>query len=146
MNKIRSFIATLNPIDFLLLTIAGIINAIGVTIFLSPVSLYDSGISGTSILLSQLTDGRWSLSVFLLLLNIPLFLFGLKKQGARFTVYSIYTIGIYSLCAWLITDVLPVDVSFASPLAGRDLLLCALFGGLISGMGSGLAILSLIHI
>ena len=140
MNKIRSFFATLNPIDFLLLTIAGIINAIGVTIFLSPVSLYDSGISGTSILLSQLTDGRWSLSVFLLLLNIPLFLFGLKKQGARFTVYSIYTIGIYSLCAWLITDVLPVDVSFASPLAGRDLLLCALFGGLISGMGSGLAI------
>jgi uncharacterized membrane-anchored protein YitT (DUF2179 family) len=31
-------------------------------------------------------------------------------------------------------------VSFASPLAGRDLLLCALFGGLISGTGSGLAI------
>lgn len=140
MEKFRSFLATLRPIDFLLLTVAGIINAIGVTIFLSPVSLYDSGISGTSILLSQLTNGRWSLSVFLLLLNIPLFLFGLKKQGARFTVYSIYTIGIYSLCAWLITDVLPVDVSFASPLAGRDLLLCALFGGLISGMGSGFAI------
>ena len=48
--------------------------------------------------------------------------------------------GIYSLSAWLITDVLPVDVTIASPLAGTDLLLCALFGGLISGAGSGLAI------
>ena len=44
------------------------------------------------------------------------------------------------LGAWLITDILPIDVSIASPLAGTDLLLCALFGGLISGVGSGLAI------
>jgi len=42
--------------------------------------------------------------------------------------------------AWLITDVLPIDVNMASPLAGTDLLLCALFGGAISGIGSGIAI------
>ncbi len=47
---------------------------------------------------------------------------------------------IYSLGAWIITDVLPIDVSLASPLAGTDLLLCALFGGLISGVGSGITI------
>ena len=35
---------------------------------------------------------------------------------------------------------LPIDVSITSPLAGEDLLLCAVFGGLISGLGSGLAI------
>ena len=48
--------------------------------------------------------------------------------------------GIYSLTSWLIMDVLPVDVSFVSPLAGSDLLLCAIFGGAISGVGSGLTI------
>ena len=37
-------------------------------------------------------------------------------------------------------DVLPIDVSIASPLAGTSLLLCALFGSMISGIGSGLAI------
>jgi uncharacterized membrane-anchored protein YitT (DUF2179 family) len=63
-----------------------------------------------------------------------------RKQGKEFTFYAIYTVGMYSLFAWLITDVLPVDVSMASPLAESDLLLCALFGGLISGAGSGLAI------
>ncbi len=126
--------------NFLMLTVAGIINAIGVTMFLSPVKLYDSGISGTSMLLAKVTPEFFTLSVFLLILNIPLFLYGLKKQGIHFTVYAIYTVGIYSLCAWLITDVLPVDVNIASPLAGTDLLLCALFGGAISGIGSGLAI------
>ena len=124
----------------MLLTVAGIINAIGVTVFLAPVGLYDSGISGTSMLLSQLTPEWLSLSVFLIVLNVPLFLFGLKRQGMCFTIYSVYAVTIYSLFAWLITDVLPIDVSQVSPLAGSDLLLCAIFGGFISGMGSGLTI------
>lgn len=126
--------------NILMLTLAGIINAFGVTLFLSPVNLYDSGISGTSMLLAQIAPERFSLSLFLLILNVPLFLYGLKRQGKCFTIYAIYTVAVYSIAAWLITDVLPIDVNFASPLAGTDLLLCALFGGLISGAGSGLAI------
>ena len=126
--------------NFFFLTVAGMVNAFGVTMFIAPVDLYDSGISGTSILLSQLTPEWLSLSLFLLVLNIPLFLYGLKKQGVTFTIYAIYTVAVYSFGAWLITDVLPVDVSIVSPLAGSDLLLCAIFGGLISGIGSGMAI------
>ena len=130
----------LKIVNFIMLTIAGIVNAFGITVFLMPVKLYDSGISGTSILLDQLTPEYLTLSIFLIALNIPLFLFGLKKQGWVFTVYAIYSVCIYSLFAWLITDVFPIDVSIASPLAGTDLLLCALFGGVISGIGSGIAI------
>lgn len=138
MNKKIRWVEGLRVRNFLFLTLAGMINAIGVTMFLSPVRLYDSGISGTSILLSQVTP--LPLSLFLLALNVPLFLYGLRRQGRVFTVYAIYTVAVYSVAAFLITDVLPVDVSFASPLAGEDLLLCAIFGGLISGLGSGLAI------
>lgn len=123
-----------------MLLVAGIINATGVTLFLYPVKLYDSGISGTSMLLAQITPPYLTLSVFLIILNIPLFLYGLKKQGPNFTIYSIFSVTVYSISAWLITDVLPIDVSIASPLAGDDLLLCGLFGGLISGIGSGLTI------
>ena len=126
--------------NLFMITIAGLINAFGVTVFLAPVKLYDSGISGTSMLLSQVTPDSLSLSLFLVLLNIPLFLYGLKRQGKIFTIYSIYAVAVYSVGAWLITDVLPIDVAMASPLAGTDLLLCALFGGLISGVGSGLVI------
>ncbi len=137
MTSIKIYTKGFETKNFIMLTVAGMINAFGVTIFLAPVKLYDSGISGTSMLLGQLSGV--SLSVFLLILNIPLFLYGLKKQGFKFTVYAIYSVAVYSTAAWLITDVLPVDVSIASPLAGTDLLLCALFGGMISGTGSGLA-------
>ena len=130
--------SSLNFKNFIFLTVAGIINAIGVTMFLAPVKLYDGGISGTSMLLSQITPEIFSLSLFLIILNVPLFLYGLKKQGASFTIYSIYPVAIYSAVAFVITDVLPIDVSISSPFAGEDLLLCALFGGLISGLGSGL--------
>jgi len=126
--------------NFLMLLISGCINAFGVTVFLTPVGLYDSGISGTSILLSQITPEFLTLSVFLVVLNVPLFLYALKKQGIVFTIYSIFAVCVYSVAAWLITDVLPIDVSVLSPLAGDDLLLCAIFGGLVSGAGSGLTL------
>ncbi len=140
LKNIKSELKSLKFKNFLFLFLAGCINAFGVTVFLAPVKLYDSGISGTSILLSQITPDYLTLSIFLLILNIPLFLFGLKKQGAAFTIYSIFAVSVYSGASWLITDVLPIDVSLASPLAGEDLLLCALFGGVISGVGSGLTI------
>lgn len=126
--------------SFLMVTFAGIVNAFGIVIFLYPVKLYDSGISGVSMLLGQLTPAYLPLSLFLIVLNLPLFLYGLKRQGWLFTLYSIWAVGIYAMTAWLITDVLPIDVQFTSPLAGTDLLLCALFGGVISGFGSGIAI------
>ena len=72
--------------NILMLTIAGIINAVGVTMFLQPVRLYDSGISGTSMLLGQLTPDFLSLSFFLAVLNIPIFLFGAKKPGRCFHI------------------------------------------------------------
>lgn len=126
--------------NFIALFFAGVFNAIGVTIFLQPVGLYDSGVSGTSMLLAQLTPEYLSLSVFIVLINIPIFIFGAKKQGLSFTVYSVFTVAVYSLGTWIITDILPVDVTSFSPLAQNDLFLCAIFGGLISGLGSGLAI------
>ncbi len=138
VSEISETLRKLNWKNFLMLTVAGLVNAFGITVFLAPVNLYDSGISGTSMLLSQVT--LLPLPVFLILLNIPLFLYGLKRQGGVFTIYAIYSVAVYSVGAWLITDILPIDVSIASPLAGTDLLLCALFGGLISGVGSGLAI------
>ena len=140
MINIRNELKKLSWKNMVMLFIAGCINAFGVTMFLAPVKLYDSGISGTSMLLSQITPEYMSLSIFLLILNIPLFVFGLRRQGLTFTIYSIFAVVVYSVGSWLITDVLPVDVTMVSPLAGEDLLLCALFGGMISGLGSGLTI------
>ena len=139
-EKIKAEAKEIRPLNFIALTVAGIINAFGVTLFLFPVKLYDSGISGLSMLLDQVTPPAMTLSVFLLILNVPIFCFGLKKLGFCFTVYSVFAVTVYSVMSFLIMDVLPIDVSFVSPLAGSDLLLCAIFGGAISGIGSGLTI------
>ena len=136
----KKILNQLSIINFLVITIAGIINAIGVTMFLAPVNLYDSGISGTSMLFAQMTPDFMTLSIFLILLNFPLFVFGMKKQGSVFTIYSLYAVAVYSIVSFLIINILPVNVSIASPLAEQDLFLCALFGGMISGVGSGLTI------
>ena len=139
VNILKKELGELRIKNFIMLLIAGSVNAFGVTCFLFPVKLYDSGISGLSMLLDQVTPEHLTLSVFLLVLNIPIFLFGLKKQGAVFTVYSIFTVVIYSIMSYLIMHFVPT-VAFISPLAGSDLLLCAVFGGVISGIGSGLTI------
>ena len=136
-KKVRKSAQSLKLKNLLTLLVSGTVNAFGVTMFLTPVGLYDSGISGTSMLLGQLTPPWLTLSVFLVVLNVPLFLYGLKKQGFAFTVYSIFAVCVYAATAWLIQDVLPISVANTSPFAGSDLLLCAIFGGIISGIGSG---------
>ena len=139
-KKYLAEIKEIKPINFIFLLAAGIINAFGVTLFLFPVKLYDSGVSGLSMLLDQVTPAYLNISLFLIVINFPIFIFGTKKQGINFTLYSLFTIGIYSLFSYLIMNVFPIDVSLVSPLAGEDLLLCAIFGGVISGVGSGLTI------
>lgn len=140
LEKIKTFVSGVKPINMIMLTVAGIVNGLGIKMFLSPVNLYDSGISGTSMLLEKVTPEYLTLSLFLIVLNIPLFIYGLKKQGGHFTFYAIYTVMIYSIVAALIDSFLPVEDGAGSFLAGNDLLLCSLFGGIISGIGSGLAI------
>ncbi|MGN0814315.1 MAG: YitT family protein [Candidatus Coproplasma sp.] len=130
--------------NFVMLVIAGIINAIGVTLLLAPLRLYDSGVSGLAMFLDVLIVPMplWS---WLIIINVPIFIFGARKQGAAFTIYSLFGIIIYSLASMLIQNILPAYVSFfvtdgVSPIAGTNLLLAAVFGGILSGVGSGITI------
>lgn len=137
--RIKEKLNQLKWTNFLALTIAGIINSVGVTLFLYPVKIYDSGISGTSMLLDQVTPSYLSLSLFLIILNIPIFIYGLKKQGITFTIYSIFTVIIYSVMSYLFINVFNLDLT-SSPIARNELILCAIFGGMLSGIGSGITI------
>lgn len=133
----RRIIEKISVSNLVLIFFAGIINAIGVNLFLLPGGLYDSGFSGTSMLLGEQTG--LSLSLFLIILNIPFFLYGCKKQGVIFTIYSISAVIIYSLASYVLTNVIFQNMT-ESPIAKDDCFLCAIFGGLISGVGSGLTI------
>ena len=121
---------------------AGFVNAVGVSLFLVPSTILDSGLSGTSIFLGQVTG--WSVSIFIVLLNVPFFLFALKQSGAVFILSSLITILSYSFFNFIFSDLALVgSLSIAEWMFNSleaDVFLCAVFGGLISGIGSGLAI------
>ncbi len=126
---------------FIGLFIAGVINATGVTLLLAPVNLFDSGISGTSFLLDKVTPPFFVMSFFLIVLNVPFYILGYKKVGWKFVINSLFAIGVYSLFSFIFKDVMALDfINNGSPFAGHDLLLASLFGGLVSGVGSGLVI------
>lgn len=122
------------------LTAAGIINAVGVTLFLAPAELFDSGISGTAFLLDMVTPPFMVLSMFLLILNVPFYIIGAKNLGRGFVAASLYAIAVYSAFSFLFRNVLPIDFSGGSPFTGNDKLLSAVFGGMLSGVGSGMVI------
>ena len=124
--------------SFLKLTLSGTINASAIILFLTPANLFDSGFSGTSMFLTSITG--LPLGVFLILLNLPFFIFGYKRQGLVFTVYSLYAVLVYSVASFIMTSVIPEESLLVSPFTENDILLSAIFGGLISGIGSGLTI------
>lgn len=129
----------LNPYNFIGLTIAGIINAIGVCLFLTPLYIYDGGFSGTSVLLSRYL--KLAQALFLVVINVPFYFIGRKKIGWEFLIYSLYAIGIYSLGSLIInTAIFPNGFLNGSPIVGFEVVLASIFGGLLSGVGSGLVI------
>lgn len=130
--------------DFLILTIAGIINAIGVGLMLGPNNLLDGGLSGTSIGIGYLIEMKVSSaftkvlpSILLIVLNFPFYIIAYKKLGIKSVIYSLYTITIYSISLFLFRSTIDLTTS---PITGNDILLSAIFGGLASGIGSGLTI------
>lgn len=134
----------LKIVDFLFLTIAGIINAVGVGLILTPSGLLDGGLSGTSIAIGYIAEMKLSgtivkilPSILLIVLNFPFYIIAYKKLGLKSVIYSLYAISIYSLTLLIFRST--IDLS-TSPITKDDILLAAIFGGLTSGVGSGLTI------
>lgn len=122
---------------YLTLIISGAINAFGVVAFLLPSSILDSGISGVSLLIANLTP--YSISIFIFTINIPFFLLGFRRLGKKFIVYSVLAIASYSIFSFVFDSIVNIDeIMFRA--VKSDMFLCAIFGGLISGIGSGLTI------
>lgn len=113
----------------LLITIGAILMSIGLEVFLVPNNVIDGGITGISIMLAYLTG--WKLGIFIFLLNLPFFFIGYKQIGKTFAISTIYGIMVLSISTILLHHV---------PAFTEDILLAAIFGGIILGVGVGLVI------
>ncbi len=119
--------------NYLLIIIGTALMAFAIASVLEPASLVTGGFSGIAIIVKQYTGhlvpGGIPLSVTNLVLNIPVFLIAIRLKGLRYLIHTLFATVMLSF--WL--SVLPVV-----PLAGDDLLLASLYGGILMGAGIGL--------
>lgn len=116
--------------DYFLLTIGSVILAINFDIFLAPFNIAPGGVSGATIIIYKLTG--WLPGVTMLVLTIPMLILGFYHLGRfRFLIRASYVTLMYSMGVDVMIRFLPPGVS-------DDLLLNALYGGVLGGIGIGL--------
>jgi len=118
----------------IIVLIGALLNAMSLNFFLIPANVYASGFTGiaqlVSSILGEYAPFNISTGVLLLLLNIPVTILGWMKVGKSFTLYSFISVVLSSF----FLEVLPVkEVS-------TDILLNAVFGGVIAALGVGLTL------
>ena len=125
--------------------------------FLEPAALYAGGATGIAQLLFRLINRLGAnmsgnlLGWFILLVNVPITLIGFKFVSKRFAIYSVIAVGVQSLVVLVIPEspfaylADPVETinqagDTVSTMNYGGILTLAIFGGLLAGMASGLAL------
>lgn len=108
--------------------------SVAVNVFWNPGKIYGSGITGLAQLISTISQ-HWlpftiGVPVLYATLNLPLLILSWKKIGHEFTFYTIVVVILSTVLLHIIP---PVEVKF-------DPIICAIFGGLFNGLGTGLAL------
>ena len=133
--------------EYLLIILGSIITAASINIFLVPYKIAPGGVSGIATVIYYLIDGRISVGIIMLILNIPLFLMGIKYVGGKFAVRTLFG----TLFLSLVIDITePLANSFVEKFlldyeqmaSNSDILLYSIFGGFIMGIGLGMVLRS----
>ena len=116
---------------FSLTVLGSAIFSLGFDLFMQPHQINIGGVSGVAMLLTTLV-GRGSVGLFSLMINIPLFLLGGHHLGKKFFFGSL--VGALACSVFL-------DLFALLPIPQTDVMLAALYGGILSGVGIGLVFL-----
>lgn len=119
-------IFSLRSISF---TLVGVICAtIALRGFMIPNHFIDGGVTGVSILISEIFG--IDISLLLLVINLPFLYLGYKKIGKTFAIQALVAVVLLALALKFV---------FLAPVTS-DKVLIAVFGGVLIGMGIGLVI------
>jgi len=117
--------------DYFMLTVGAILLIVSIDIFFAPSDLSPGGgVTGSAIIINKLTG--WPIGLLMLALNIPMLILGFYRLGRfNFLVRTLYTVLLYNLGVDFLADWLPAGIT-------DDLLLNALYGGVLGGVGTGI--------
>ena len=114
--------------DAFLIIIGVFAAGFGLQGFLLPNMFIDGGVTGISLIVTELTS--WPLSVLLILINLPFIILAYYNIGRLFAIKSIFGIMLLAI----VVHFLPY------PIITEDKLLISVFGGFFLGLGIGLAV------
>lgn len=144
MENVNKFSMTKNTKTIVSTFIGTAIYCISVVLILDLGGFYAGGLTGIAQLINNLFKAiniEISLSVFVLILNIPMFILGVKGVSKRFSLLSAFSVGLQVLLIFLIEKL--VTGGFNPLYALRDeKLLLAIIGGLGTGIGCGVCLRS----
>ncbi|KAF0822629.1 YitT family protein [Cytobacillus firmus] len=115
--------------QLIMITIGAMIAAAGLEFFLVPNSILDGGVIGLSIIAAELTG--MTMSLFLIILNLPFLYIGYRKIGLKFTIHTLFGVIVLSASTAYLHHFEPVT---------DDLFLATVIGAVILGTGVGLVI------
>lgn len=122
--------------DYIVITVASVIYAAAISLFLDPNSLAPGGVTGIAIILSSLTKiatGTW-----IMLINIPILVLGIWKFGIRFILSTLYCIALTSAVTNFLAGYGPVTTdSFLAAVVGGALIAVSLGWVLKKGSTTG---------
>ena len=117
--------------DLPLVALGCAIAALAVDVFMVPQGLAAGGLATIAAELGRRAGLNLPVGIQTIVMNAVLLLFVLRTGGARYAVQTITGFVLFGF----FTDLF---APFVAPLGERDLMLCALWGGIISGLGYGL--------
>ncbi len=116
--------------DYSLIFLGAILQALSLRVFLVPAQLASGGVRGLAQIIHHYTD--WPIGLMVFLGNVPLFLFGWRYLGGlAFALRTATAIVVFAILVDLPFPFLP------SQGLTDDVVLNALYGGIVSGIGFG---------
>ena len=116
-------------IEFIGLILGCIFITVGLNMFFKPYTIAPGGLSGLSVVISKLTG--LSVSTIMLVIGVPLLLFSIKILGKKDAIKTF--IGMI-----LLSFIIKITEPLASIQATNDILLSAISGGILLGIGLGI--------
>lgn len=128
--------------DYALILLGSILTAVSINIFLVPYKIAPGGVTGLATVIYYLSGNRFPVGTTMFVLNVPLFLGGIKYIGKRFAAKTLIGAVLLSAIIDLTEPYTSIFVErFLKPgglFSTPDLLLYSVFGGAIMGLGLGL--------
>lgn len=131
--------------DYIAITFGAFIMGAGISVFLVDAKVVPGGVSGLSMALHYLSGGKLPVGLMIWILNIPLYIWGVRELGKQFGARTFFGFTLNSLFIDLLRGEVPgfahirlQDHPAIVNLAQKDFLFLILIGSVLLGIGLGI--------